>query len=112
MNESQIVTLLLSSLWSVPFLLLYVAGLAIAIVRWPRHPQVSMLSALAFSGFLIGLLLQRGAWIWYTLGVQSHGFTASNYSMVFTAVNALSSVLDLAAWILLLIALFRWREAA
>jgi hypothetical protein len=110
MNESRIVPFLISSIWSVPFLLLYVTGLVLAITRWPRHPQVSLLSVLAFSAFLIGLLMQRGAWFWYIVLNENHSFTASNTSIVFTAVNTLSSILDFGGWILLLVALFRWRE--
>lgn len=110
MSDPRIATFLIASLWSVPFILVHLTGLVLAVARWGRHPRVSLLAALAFALFLVNILLGRGVfyWRWNLADAQNLPRTMQ----VIGAVNHATNVMSLAAWILLLVALYRWRETA
>ena len=59
---------LLGALWVVsgylPAIVLYLAGIAIAIYRWRLHPEVSAFAAVGCALHLIGALFGPRTWCW------------------------------------------------
>ena len=86
----------------------WIAGIVLAFRRWRCHPQVSLLIVIA-----LGLELARsvgGMLASYWLSIEFRERTSGEALIVYFAIlrNALSG-LDILAWTLVLIALFRWR---
>ncbi len=94
-----------------PIDVIWTVGIVLALRRWRSHPQVSLLILIAF-----GLELARSvggtlAWYWLNLGLQGADRTARELVMVrFTILGYVRWGLDILAWILILVALFRWRH--
>jgi len=100
---------LLGALWVVsgylPAIVLYLAGIAIAIYRWRLHPEVSAFAAVGCALHLIGALFWSAYVVLQQLdAAAAHAMTASiaTYSMI-------SRLLSLLGTGLLLAAVFGWR---
>ena len=95
----------------IPIDVIWIVGIVLALRRWPRHPQVSLLILIA-----LGLELARSvggtlAWYWLNLGLQGADRTAGELVLVkFTILGYARWGLDILAWTLILVALFRWRH--
>lgn len=110
MTNLKLTDFLMASLWSLPFALVHLTGLVLAVSRWKRHPRVSLLSTLAFGIFLFNILLGRGIFYWRWNMTEVGNFAAT--MKVVHLANHASNGLSLAAWILLMVALFGWRDQA
>lgn len=109
--EPRIASMLLSQISYLPFLLVYVAGILIAIFRWSHHPKVSLAALAAFGLLLVALVVRMGAMIWLLAGRESGmGFAAGQ--AVFSWISFGTVVLDLVAWVLLMMALYGWRRGS
>jgi len=90
----------------------YSVGIVIAAVTWRRHPRASLLSLIAFIVFLLDVLL-GGVFNW--LAMRSDFLESIDYDkrgIILGAGNGCFTLLNVAAWVLLLIALFGRRPAA
>lgn len=94
---------------NVPLYLVWLAGIAYAIMRRPRHPRVSLCVTVGLAALLLlsicttifntmaPLLSYRNAWSTTQLGVM------------LAAVNGLAQLVHAAGWVLVLVAAFGWR---
>jgi len=89
--------------------LVYSVGIVLAAVTWRRHPRASLLSLIAFVVFLLNVLL-GGVFNWFTMREE---FLESfeQREMLIRAGNGCLALINVAAWVLLLIALFARRPA-
>jgi hypothetical protein len=92
-----------------PLLLVWLIGLIISLVTWRKHPQVSLLAAVGF-----GIqLLQSTAWMlffyWITSQRGAFGWSAENMSLILGIANLIQTSLSAIAWVLIILAIFRWR---
>ena len=101
---------LLSQLWSVPYLIVYLVGSVLCLVFWRRHPVVSILSLLAFV-ILIGSVAIGSALQLWQMGAIQNGSTYADIGRILGIAGIIRTMLGLIAWILLLTALFGWRSA-
>ncbi len=108
MNPSLLLSLLTDAAWRLPFLAVEAVGLALSLQAQSRTPAAAKLAALAFGLMIVNSLagLLFGFW---RVFMFSQGRTASMNTLatLFTAFNIAHSLVDLAAWILLLVALHR-----
>src|SRR5262245_5967770 len=80
-----------------PLYLVWMVGCVACVERWRRHPQVSLLTLLA-----LGLLLASaigGIFLWVCLLSPRYGEAIWTGQFVVSAFS----------WVLLLLAMFRWR---
>ena len=94
-----------------PVIIVWVAAIALAVVRWQRHPTVSLLVMVA--ALLYGLAA-LGSWIghrWAFVALFSgwRGAQVPRY-LVSWAVGLGLAVLRASAWGLLFAAVFGWRD--
>ena len=101
---------LFSQIWSLPFLLVYSAGIVLSVGFWKRHPMVSLLALTAFLTFFGLLLLNVGLQYWRFVA-HDDGEASNQFGTVFQVAQLLTVVLGTMAWALLLTALFGWRSA-
>ena len=99
-NSPPIEFLLLNGL-RLPFFLLYIVGLVLALTTWRRHPQASLLSLIAFVLFFFANAISAGM-NWYVLSLRS-GMAAGIW---LTIANFVSMIITVVAWTLILFALF------
>jgi hypothetical protein len=88
-----------------PFLLVYVIGAVLCVVRWRRHPMASRFGLAAFVVFILSTLGSTAAYYWMLVAMP-FGTDYREYAMLVTMLRTGAGVF---AWVLLLIALFGWR---
>ncbi len=100
----------------IPFDVIWIVGIVLALRSWQRHPQVSLLVLIAFGLELaqsVGGTLARH-WLdsqLQDLHLQGADRTAREpFIVTFTILGYVRWGLDILAWILILVALFRWRN--
>lgn len=98
-----------AALWMIigylPAIVLYLAGIAIAVYRWRLHPEVSAFAVIGCALHLIGTLFWSGYVVLQRLDAgAANAMTASiaTYSMI-------SRLLSLVGTALILTAVFGWR---
>jgi hypothetical protein len=98
-------------LMNVPFYLTMLVGMVLCIVFWKRHPMVSMLALIAFIILIIDSLFGLALTAWITSSATGGGMKVSQIGVVSAAVNCLRSILNVTAWVLVMISIFGWRKA-
>jgi hypothetical protein len=91
----------------VPVFLVWLVGLVLALVRWKRHPKVSLLTCIAFVMFFaeIPFFFYLYFYIDWMMLVPS-----TSLEFVSTVINIIESLISATAWGLLLVAVFGWRS--
>jgi hypothetical protein len=110
MIENHLSPLIFSQITNLPFLLVYVAGILLALFRWSNHPKVSAISLGAFGLLLVSLIVKLGFMLWL-IGNQESGMGMVQRFVLLRWINLSVVFLELLGWVLLLIALFGWRKS-
>jgi hypothetical protein len=110
MMETKLSAILFSQITHLPFLLVFVVGIILAIVRWSVHPRVSLMALVAFGLLLLSAIAKMGYMFWL-IGGQESGLSFYNSRAIMTWINLSVSLLELIGWVLLLFALFGWRHS-
>ncbi len=117
MTTSDWYSFIVSLLWNLPFVMIYVIGIMLSLVFWQRHPMVSTLSLVAFLILLGNIVIGSGLQLWVTGAFNrtrsspySGRGSGENIEQVMRIVGIFRTLLGMAAWSLLLTALFGWRS--
>jgi hypothetical protein len=94
---------LLNLIDDIPLILCWIIGMRVALRRWHMHPQVSHCVVVGVSIMLAMLVLWQFWWI-ARLMTQN--------SLPVQLLSPLLTLIAAGAWVLILIAVFGWREAA
>ena len=100
--------LVLSNLPWFPVYLAWLVGAILALVRWHRHPRVSLVMLLATALFILGMLLGVASF-WVISQQVASGWSAREVGYAAGIINLVRSLLNTIAYTLLLIAVFGWR---
>jgi len=105
---------LLSYLPYFPVYLIWLVGGIVALVRWHRHPRVSLVMLIATALFISGMLLNavgfRWAVNWAVKQGAPGGWTVGEFIYyVSIAASLVHSLFNTATYALLLVAVFGWR---
>jgi hypothetical protein len=93
-----------------PLYLVWLAGIILSIVFWKKHPTVSLLSLIALVGLLIISIVGVYASTWLPIALRSQGMSTGRIGVELGIISIVSSLFSTAFWILLVIALFGWRN--
>lgn len=103
---------ILSSLvTAIPSLLVDVALLSVAILRWERHPRVSMLAATSAVMMLLLDLLARSVFAILPMKMHDAGRSSADLSVIYAVISGVSGLLHAVALGLLVAAVFTERGA-
>jgi hypothetical protein len=91
-----------------PFYLVWLIGMLLALLRWHRHPTASLLALLAFILFLTSSMVGTLLSVWVT---SQMGNPDINRAWMYSLITLGRTVAGTVAWILLLLALFGWRTS-
>ena len=100
---------LLLLLPSAPLVLVYAAGILVALVRIGDYRKASALALTGFVGLLVGTLI-RAAGTLMTLPEYRGDMPVRELAMRLTATNYIATLLTVAAMIFLIVAIFTDRE--
>src|SRR5437660_506137 len=92
-----------------PLFLVWLIGLILSLATWRKHPQVSLLAAVGF-----GIqLFQSAAGILFNFWIISQrgsfGWSGENMGLIFNISSIIQMSLSAIAWVLIILAIFRWR---
>jgi hypothetical protein len=112
MAPNLILPTLLSYLNLLPLIFVWVIGIILSIIFWRRHPIVSMLAVIAMATLLVERFVRIFLSYWLPFEINHYGLTGPQTTLIQKSVNIFESLVNAAAWSLLLIALFGWRKAS
>ena len=107
---NTLVTTLYTLVISLPVIIVWVIGIALALSRWRRHPRVSQFALIACAVMLINTAANRSLTIWMPLAMRDYGWTAVQIGSFFSAIGIITSLISATAWALVISAIFGWRE--
>ena len=94
-----------------PIMLVFIAGMLIAVSRFGAQPRVSVTALAAFALLSLARLISFAFSIWMAAAAREASI------QVLQQMSALSSlgqvvtlILNLAGWVLILVAIFAWRQ--
>ena len=99
-------------LHSVPRIIVWSVGLAMAIRRLRTYRRPAILAAVALSGFIVAILLMRTIQIVVIAGMNSGQIATVSVSWIFGATSLIYTLIDVVGWILILMAIFSDRPIA
>ena len=111
MMQSQLSAILFSQITHLPFMLVFVVGIILAIMRWSIHPRVSLMALVAFGLLLLSSIAKMGYLFWL-IGGQESGLSFVNARALMTWINLAVMMLELIGWVLLLLAVFGSRQSS
>jgi hypothetical protein len=89
---------LLRNLPYFPVYIAWLVGAILALVRWHRHPRVSLVMLIATALFILGMLLQVVSVAWVMNQISTGGWSASEVGYVMGTVAIVHSLLNTAAY--------------
>jgi hypothetical protein len=92
----------------VPLVLVCLLGLIFAIIRWRRHPRVSLFAGLGCALLLVSSIVGSLAFGWAQHRMMTG--TAAEVGAFFTLIGIMRSVVSTAGFVFLLLAIFSGRE--
>ena len=95
--------------YQVPYYLAWLAGMVLCLVRWQKHPMVSLLALLAFTLFFVQSLIGTAVWWWLIVQRQQAAWSESQFSLYLALQGGIRTAVSTAGYVLLLVALFGWR---
>lgn len=97
-------------LFTLPYLLIYLIGIVLAIVWMKKHPQVSMLAIIAFILFGISSITGAVTNFLPLLLRDTYGYSYSTIGNIQLVINIIHLIIGVCGWILILLAIFGWRK--
>ena len=107
---NTLVTLLTTIMISLPAIIVWVIGIALALSRWRRHPRVSQLALIACAVMIINTVTNRSLTIWMPLAMRDYGWTSVQIGSIFTAIGIITALISATAWTLAICAIFGCRD--
>jgi hypothetical protein len=94
---------------SVPGMIVWLAGIAVALATWRRHPRVSQTALVACVLLLVNAAAGPVAQVWLFRRMGQLGWTAQEYGRMMGLLTLIRVAFATVADVLLLVAVFGWR---
>jgi hypothetical protein len=101
---------LMAYLFQSPVLLVWLAGMVIAVVTWRRHPRVSLLTVVALVILLVETLIDTFLSMWLAFILSESQMGAAQIGWVTAVVRVVAAVVAAIAWGITLAAIFGGRK--
>ena len=95
-----------------PQLLVWLAGIALAIMWWQRAPKAALITAIACGLFLLDALIGTAISVALPSMMIDNGQSATQVGTAFALIGGIRSLLHAALWAAILYAIFSGRVAA
>lgn len=107
---NTLVTILSAIVISLPVIIVWVIGIALALSRWRRRPRVSQFALIACAVMIINTVANRSLTIWMPLAMRDYGWTTVQIGSIFTVIGIITALISATAWALVICAIFGWRD--
>lgn len=97
-------------LTQIPVILVWLAGIVIAIYNRRRYPQAAVLTLIAVLLFLFTSLAGTAFNTWLPFALHARGMAASRMGLIAGIISIVRAILNAIAFGLLLAAIFGWRQ--
>jgi hypothetical protein len=108
----EFLSLLIPHAYSIPFYLIWLAGIVYAIVNREKHPRTSLLAGVGLGILLLESLVTAILSAYTQYQMISDEIAVSQFGIRYTILSLCSLPFSIAGWILLLMAIFGWKNAA
>ncbi len=108
MDSSNWVSIIISHLWSIPYVTVYLVGIVISLVTIGKHTKVSLLALFGFTTLLFVLVFGTALNLWVIHGLDN---SAVDRGRIFQITGIVRSLFSLVAFGFLIAAIFGWRES-
>jgi hypothetical protein len=95
-----------------PQLLVWLVGIALALVWWQRAPKIALVTCVACGLFLLDALIGTAISVALPSMMMDNGQSATRVGTAFALIGVLRSLLHAAIWAAVLFAIFSGRVAA
>ncbi len=95
----------------IPLMIVWLIGLILAIVTWKQHPKASLLALRAFVIFLINILLSTANSLLPLYLHNNANMSSASISTISMIAGIVIQIISVAAWILIIVAIFSRRKA-
>ena len=95
-----------------PLLLIWLVGIALALVWWQRAPKVALVTCIACGLFLLDALIGTAISVALPSMMMDNGRSATQVGTAFALIGILRSLLHAALWVAVLFAIFSGRGPA
>lgn len=92
-----------------PLVIIWIVGIVIAITSWRKHPQISLYAVIGLGLLLLRGLFVTGANVWLPISMYERGMAVGRIGVITTMVGVLSALVASVGWVLILLAIFRYR---
>ena len=107
------ISLLLPQLvFQIPAYLAWITGMILAAVYWRKHPWVSLTALIGLGIFFLESVVGLGQGVLLQYRPFSEGMSFQQIGIIYTAIGIIRTAAVTAAWILILVAIFGWRNAS
>jgi hypothetical protein len=94
-----------------PLYLLWLLGIILAVIRWQRHPKVSILAGLAFVILIVNGMASTITFAWLPGYLQTgQNYSAEQVGQVLSVARVFFNLVSAVAWALILVAIFAERS--
>jgi hypothetical protein len=94
-----------------PQLLIWLVGIALALVWWQRAPKVALVTCIACGLFLLDALIGTAIWVALPSMMIDNGQSATQVGTTYALIGGIRSLLHAALWVAVLYAIFNGRVA-
>ncbi len=96
-------------LFQLPLLIVVVSGIVLGWQNMKKHPNTSRAAITAFSIILVTTLIFSFTSVWLPLAIYQNTGSVEAVGWITTAVNLVGTITSTAAYIFLLLAVYKWR---
>lgn len=101
---------ILDLLFSLPIILIWITGIVLSTINWKRHRQASLFTLMASVLLLVVALVRPFIFLILRSYMVGGNWTADAYTNAVRIVSLGLTLVSGLGYILLLIAIFRWRD--
>lgn len=93
-----------------PLLIVWIIGIIVALVRWSKHPRVSLVALIGLAVLFVIALVGGLLTPWLQMTLMRNGMSGSRVGLLSGIVGIVLSLIRAGAWGLILVAIFSKRE--
>jgi hypothetical protein len=109
-TRSEFLNYLLSYGTYLPVVLVWTVGIILSLVRWKRHPKISMLALLGLGGQLLLFAINTALNIWATHALYESTWTSEQRVNFYMVKSVISALIEAGLWVMLIYAIFAMRS--
>jgi hypothetical protein len=92
-----------------PSLVVWIVGIAFAIIYWRKHPQISALALIGIALLALVTIVGTIVSLWLPSVLFERGLRAEEIGWAFSLIGIVQSLIGAVAWALILLAVFKER---